>query len=151
MTGDICHPDDLAHTIQVFGNAIPTGQPFDFEYRGRRFDGVYRWFQARIVPVRNVKGQILHWNTLITDIDDRKKAEEARKLAEEALKDQLYKENLALRDEVERASMFDEIVGTSSLLKAVLSRIAKVALTDSTVSITRDTGTRNDAIPRETH
>jgi transcriptional regulator with GAF, ATPase, and Fis domain len=101
--------------------------------------------------VRNVKGQILHWNTLITDIDDRKKAEEARKLAEEALKDQLYKENLALRDEVERASMFDEIVGTSSLLKAVLSRIAKVAPTDSTVLITGETGTGKELIARAIH
>jgi formate hydrogenlyase transcriptional activator len=150
-TSDIVHPDDLAHAIQVFGNGISTGQPFDFEYRARRFDGVYRWFQARVVPVRNVKGQILHWNTLITDIDDRKRAEEARKLAEEALKDQLYKENLALRDEVERASMFDEIVGTSSLLKAVLSRIAKVAPTDSTVLITGETGTGKELIARAIH
>jgi len=76
-TNDIVHRDDLAHTVEVFGNAISGGQPFDFEYRLRRFDGVYRWFQARGVPVRNVEGRILHWNALITDIDDRKTAEEA--------------------------------------------------------------------------
>src|SRR5262249_29452569 len=58
---DLVHPDDLAHTIEVFGNAIAIGQPFDFEYRLRRFDGVYRWCQVRGVPVRNVEGQILHW------------------------------------------------------------------------------------------
>ena len=76
-TNDIVHPDDLAHVIEVFGNGISGGQPFNFEYRARRFDGVYRWFQARIVPVSIGVGQILHWNGLVTDIDDRKKAEEA--------------------------------------------------------------------------
>src|SRR5499426_249511 len=74
---DIVHPDDLARTTEVFGNGISSGQPFDIEYRLRRFDGVYRWFQARTVPVRNAEGRILHWNSLVTDIDDRKKAEEA--------------------------------------------------------------------------
>jgi len=71
------HPDDLAHVIEVFGNSLSTGQPFDREYRLRRFDGVYRWFQTRANPVRSVDGRILHWNALARDIDDRKKAEEA--------------------------------------------------------------------------
>src|SRR6516165_4973309 len=84
-TSDLVHPDDLAHTIEVFGNAISTGQPFDFEYRLRRFDGVYRWFQARGVPVRSGEGQILHWNTLVTDIDNRKKAEGALQSSERNL------------------------------------------------------------------
>jgi len=76
-TSDIIHPDDIAHNVEVFGNAISAGEPFDFEYRIRRFDGVYRWFHARGVPLRDVEGRILHWNALVTDIDDRKKAEEA--------------------------------------------------------------------------
>jgi len=78
---------------------------------------------------------------------DRKRAEDALKL----LKDQLYRENIALRDEVVRASMFDEIVGTSNLLKVVLSRIAKVAPTDSTVLITGETGTGKELIARAIH
>jgi PAS domain S-box-containing protein len=82
---DIVHHEDLAHTIEIFGNGISTGQPYDIEYRLRRFDGVYRWFQARSVPVRNVEGRILHWNALITDIDDRKKAEEALQSSERNL------------------------------------------------------------------
>src|SRR5262249_18236108 len=82
---DLVHPDDLAYTIEVFGNAISTGQPLDFEYRLRRFDGVYRWFQGRMVPVRNPDGEILHWNGLVTDIDDRKKAEEALQSSERNL------------------------------------------------------------------
>jgi PAS domain S-box-containing protein len=74
-TNDIVHPDDLADVIEVFGIGISTGQPFDFEYRPRRFDGVYRWFQTRWVPVRDLEGRLLHWNGLVTDIDDRKRAE----------------------------------------------------------------------------
>jgi PAS domain S-box-containing protein len=83
---DIVHPDDRAHTIELLGNAISTGQPFDFEYRLRRFDGAYRWFQARGVSVRNGEGQILHWNVLVTDIDDRKEAEEALESSERNLR-----------------------------------------------------------------
>src|SRR5215469_16109491 len=84
-TNDMIHPDDLAHSIEVFGNAISKGQPFDVEHRLRRFDGVYRWFQNRGVPVRDGGGRILHWNVLITDIDDRKKAEEALRSSERNL------------------------------------------------------------------
>ena len=68
-----------------------------------------------------------------------------------ALKDQLYRENLALRDEVDRALMFEEIVGSSQPLKTVLSRIAKVAPTDSTVLITGETGTGKELIARAVH
>src|SRR5262249_1893090 len=67
------------------------------------------------------------------------------------LKDQLYREKLALRDEVDRTSMFEEIVGASPTLKAVLSRIAKVAPTDSTVLISGETGTGKELIARAVH
>jgi len=68
-----------------------------------------------------------------------------------ALKDQLYRENLALRDEVDRALMFEEIVGSSTPLKTALSRIGKVAPTDSTVFITGETGTGKELIARAVH
>jgi transcriptional regulator with GAF, ATPase, and Fis domain len=83
----------------------------------------------------------------VLDLSQQKRAEAEIR----ALKDQLYKENLALRDEVDRTSMFDEIVGTSNPLKAVLSRIAKVALTDSSVLITGETGTGKELIARAIH
>jgi PAS domain S-box-containing protein len=83
----------------------------------------------------------------VLDLSEQKRAEAEIR----ALKDQLYKENLALRDEVDRASMFEEIVGTSKPLKAVLSRIAKVAPTDSTVLITGETGTGKELIARAVH
>ncbi len=76
---------------------------------------------------------------------------EEREAKIRTLKDQLYRENLALRDEVDRASMFEEIVGTSTALHDVLSRIAKVAPTDSTVFITGETGTGKELIARAVH
>ena len=83
----------------------------------------------------------------VLDLSEQKRAEgEIR-----ALKEQLYKENLALRDEVDRASMFEEIVGNSKALKVVLSRIAKVAPTDTTVFITGETGTGKELIARAVH
>jgi transcriptional regulator with GAF, ATPase, and Fis domain len=76
---------------------------------------------------------------------------EKRETEIRSLKDQLYRENLALRDEVDRASMFEEIVGSSAALKAVLSRVAKVAPTDATVFITGETGTGKELIARAVH
>jgi PAS domain S-box-containing protein len=81
------------------------------------------------------------------DLTEQKRAEAEIR----ALKDQLYRENLALRDEVDRASMFEEIVGTSNALKTVLSRVARVAPTDSTVFITGETGTGKELIARAVH
>jgi transcriptional regulator with GAF, ATPase, and Fis domain len=69
----------------------------------------------------------------------------------ELLREQLYKENLVLRDEVDRVSMFEEIVGTSPALQAALSRVVKVAATDSTVLITGETGTGKELVARAIH
>jgi transcriptional regulator with GAF, ATPase, and Fis domain len=81
------------------------------------------------------------------DLSEQKRAEAQIS----ALKDQLYRENLALRDEVDRASMFEEIVGSSEALKSVLARIARVAPTDSSVFITGETGTGKELIARAVH
>ena len=71
------HPDDLPRVIDARRKSIETGQIYDVEHRCRRADGVYRWFQVRGLPVRNAEGTITAWYLLLTDIDDRKKAEEA--------------------------------------------------------------------------
>src|SRR6201991_2027723 len=92
-------------------------------------------------------GQIVLWYSLLVDIDDRKRAETELT----ALKDQLYKENLVLRDEVDRTSMFEEIVGSSPALQPVLARVAKVARSDSTVLITGETGTGKELVARAIH
>ena len=83
----------------------------------------------------------------VLDLSEQKRAEAEIK----ALKDQLYKENLALRDEVVRASMFEEIIGASPALQRVLARVAKVGPTNSTVLITGETGTGKELIARAVH
>jgi formate hydrogenlyase transcriptional activator len=106
----------------------------------KKGDESYRWFLARCNPMPDDKGQITRWYVAATDIDERKRAEE-----------KLQQQNISLREEIDKASMFDEIVGTSKPLKAVLSRIAKVAPTDSTVLITGETGTGKELIARAVH
>ena len=81
-TSDTVHAEDLPRVVQIFARSITSGNPYDFETRLRRFDGVYRWFQVRGLPVRDANGQILRWCSLLTDIDERKCAEDALKRSE---------------------------------------------------------------------
>ena len=153
-TNDSFHPDDIRRTSDAWKRALETGQPFDFENRGRRADGVYRWFHARVRPLRDAEGRIVRWYVLATDIDERKRSEgELEKAFEEIkrLKDRLHDENVALREQIDRVFMFEEIVGSSPALKTVLSSIVKVAPTDSTVLITGETGTGKELIARAIH
>jgi PAS domain S-box-containing protein len=148
------HPDDILPTIDAWKRALETGQPFEFENRGRRADGVYRWFHVRVRPLRDAEGRIVRWYVLATDIDDRKRSEgELGKAFEEInrLKDRLHDENVALREQIDQVFMFEEIVGSSPALKTVLSSIVKVAPTDSTVLITGETGTGKELIARAIH
>ena len=277
---DSIHPDDLPHMIDAWSRAIETGQPFDFESRRRRADGVYRWFHLRSRPQRDAEGRIVRWYNLTTDIDDRKKAEEelrrskaylteAQRLSQtgsfgcrpstgemswseetfriygydrstqpavervlqrvhpedralvqermdrafrdeqgcqvecrlllpddsvkhvcivahastnesgiiefigavmdvtkqqqsraelekafeeiKRLKDRLHDENVVLREQIDQAFMFEEIVGSSPALHTVLSGIVKVAPTDSTVLISGETGTGKELVARAIH
>jgi PAS domain S-box-containing protein len=70
------HPDDLPRVIDVRKKSIETGQIYEVEHRCRRADGIYRWFQVRGLPVRDAENKVTAWYLLLTDIDDRKKAEE---------------------------------------------------------------------------
>jgi formate hydrogenlyase transcriptional activator len=153
-TNNSFHPDDIRRTSDAWKRALETGQPFEFENRGRRADGVYRWFHARVRPLRDAEGRIVRWYVLATDIDDRKRSEgELGKAFEEInrLKDRLHDENVALREQIDQVFMFEEIVGSSPALKTVLSSIVKVAPTDSTVLITGETGTGKELIARAIH
>jgi PAS domain S-box-containing protein len=281
-TTDAVYPDDLPRVIAAWQHAVETGQPYEFEHRIRRADGQYRWFQLRGLPLQDIRGRIVRWYVLLTDIDARKHSEEklrrseadlleaqrlshcgswrhdlasgdftvspevlrirgvesaaplshidrmyagihpddrsrvratyeaaqkqkgefdaeyrivlsdgtikhlhtighpvlnesgevveylgtgidvseqqeARTALEQALeeikrlKDRLQDENLALREEIDQAFMFEEIVGASAALKTVLSHVAKVAPTDSTVLISGETGTGKELIARAIH
>jgi PAS domain S-box-containing protein len=74
---DAVHPDDLPEVIKAYTYSVKTETPYAIEHRCRRADGAYRWFQARALPARDTDGRIACWYCLITDIDDRKRAEEA--------------------------------------------------------------------------
>jgi len=138
--GAFVHPDDRARERDYFDRALSAGSAYELELRLRKGDGTYRWFLARSNPVRDDQGHLVRWYIACTDIEDRKRAEE-----------KLQQENVALREEIDRASMFEEIVGTSPALHTVLSRISKVAPTDSTVLITGETGTGKELVARAIH
>ena len=72
------HPGDLDGYVTCWRRAIATGQPFELELRLRRADGEYRWFLARHVPFRDEQGTTLKWFGTVTDIEDRKRAEQER-------------------------------------------------------------------------
>jgi transcriptional regulator with GAF, ATPase, and Fis domain len=103
-------------------------------------DRNWRWFLFRFNPLRDEEGCITRWYVTATDIEERKQTEE-----------RLQNENVALREEINKASMFEEIVGTSPALKSVLSLISKVAPSDSTVLITGETGTGKELVARAIH
>jgi PAS domain S-box-containing protein len=75
--GETIHPDDMARVVRAWQEAMATGKPYELEQRHRRFDGVYRWFLARGVPLKDAEGVIERWYGTLTDIEDRKQAEEA--------------------------------------------------------------------------
>src|SRR5213083_1092384 len=136
----VFHPEDVARLREERRDALARGVPFEFEQRARRHDGQYRWFLVQYNPVRDEHGQTLRWYATGTDIDDRKRVEERTR-----------NENLALREDIDRASMFEEIVGSSASLRDVLAQVAKVAPTDSTVLILGETGTGKELIARAIH
>jgi len=136
----IAHPEDVETFLAAWERGFAGTAPLETEARFRRRDGEYRWFLVRSVPLRDDGGRIVRWYVTGTDIDDRKNAEE-----------RAHQETLALREELDNLSMFEEIVGKSRALRAVLANVARVAPTDSTVLITGETGTGKELVARAIH
>jgi formate hydrogenlyase transcriptional activator len=134
------HPEDVERLRDERQLALTRGIPFENEQRALRKDGQYRWFLIQYRPVRDEDGQILRWYATGTDIHDRKQVEE-----------RVHSENLALREEIDHTSMFEEIVGSSEALHTVLRQVALVAPMDSTVLILGETGTGKELIARAIH
>jgi PAS domain S-box-containing protein len=135
------HPKDIGRYLEKRRAALASGDPFEDEVRIRcAATGEYRWFLSRAVPLRDERGNIVRWYAVATDIEDRKRAEE-----------RLQHENVVLREEIDKASMFEEVVGASPALQVVLSAVSKVAPTDSTVLLTGETGTGKELIARAIH
>jgi PAS domain S-box-containing protein len=134
------HPDDREQFLGERQKRFLVGAPHSFEARLLARDGTFRWHLFRLNPLKDDHGRITRWYGTATDIQDRKSAEE-----------RLQYENVALREEIDKASMFEEIVGASPALAAVLSRVSKVAGSDSTVLITGETGTGKELVARAIH
>jgi PAS domain S-box-containing protein len=147
------HPEDKSAVQEFIERVSCDRQEFDFEHRLLMPDGAVKYLRVVGRPSENESGSF-EFVGAVTDITERRRAEgDLKKALDEIkkLRDQLYKENIALREEIDKASMFEEIVGESPALQAVLALVAKVAPTDSTVLITGETGTGKELIARAIH
>ena len=134
------HPDDLERVHNERSAGLSRGAPFETEKRLLGKDGQFRWFLFRYNPVLNEAGEIVRWFATATDVEDRKQTE-----------DRMRNEAIALREQIDRESMFEDIVGSSEALRKVLHQVAKVAPSDSTVLILGETGTGKELIARAIH
>ena len=134
------HPDDVARFRIERQEGLSRGTPFELEVRMLHKNGEYRWYLNQYNPLRDEHGHVSRWYVTATDIDDRKKTEE-----------RLRNENLVLREEIDRTSMFEDIVGSSKPMSQVLKEVVKVAPSESTVLILGETGTGKELIARALH
>ena len=136
----VFHPEDVDRLREELQASLARPVPFSNEERARGRDGRYRWFLMQYSPLLDGEGRIIRWYATGTDIDERKRSE-----------DRTRNENLALREEIVRSSMFEEIIGRSAALSRVLDQVAKVAPSDSTVLILGETGTGKELVARAIH
>jgi formate hydrogenlyase transcriptional activator len=135
----IFHPDDIERFRAERQEQLLLGTPFELEAR-LLTSGQYRWWLLQYNPFKDERGQVIRWYATATDIDDQKRTEE-----------RLRNENLVLREEIDRSSMFEEIVGSCKPMRQVLNQVEKVAPSDSTVLILGETGTGKELIARALH
>ena len=135
-----CHPDDVDRLGAERRERLSGGAPFDLEMRILFKSGQYRWQLVQYSPLKDVHGDVLRWYLTATDIHDQKVTEE-----------RLRNENLVLREEIDRSSMFEEIVGSCKPMREVLKQVEKVAPSDSTVLILGETGTGKELIAHALH
>jgi formate hydrogenlyase transcriptional activator len=150
----VIHPEDVKWMLKKWRASLASGEPFLYEARVRRADGEYRWMLHHKIAQRDELGKMIRWYGSSIEIEDRKRAEEGlHKAFEEInrLKDRLQDENLVLREQIDEALMFEEVVGASPSIQGVLSRVSKVAPADSTVLLTGETGTGKELIARAIH
>jgi PAS domain S-box-containing protein len=150
----LIHPEDSEGWMEVRRLAIAEAKPYSGEVRLRGSDGKYRYFLGRLMPLFDASGRVVKWYGSAVDIEDHKRADRALQTAFDEireLKEELYRENVALKEEIKQSSMFEEIVGISPALESVLGRAVKVAPTDATVLIIGETGTGKELMARAIH
>jgi PAS domain S-box-containing protein len=149
------HSDDRKRVIESFATAIGRDQgDFDVYYRLALPDGKIKHVRSVGHPVFDSSGDLLEYVGTTIDVTEQHESRAALESAFaeiKTLKDRLYEENVLLKEEVDKVSMFEEIVGESPALRSVLARISKVAPTESTVLITGETGTGKELIARAIH
>src|ERR1700723_1153974 len=136
----VVHPADIERLRETRQNALSRGAPFEYELRALKKGGQYCWNLIQYNPQKDGQGRIVRWFATATDIDDRKKNQE-----------RLQNENVSLREEIDRSSMFEEIVGSCESMRQVMKEVAKVAPSDATVLILGETGTGKELIARALH
>lgn len=148
------HPQDRNLWLAALENAATNKSHYEVEFRIVLPDGTNKFLHSLANPLLNKHGEVVQLIGSTTDITEQKIAQDSlQKALEEIreLRDELYEENIALREEIDQTSMFEEIIGSSNALRRVLSDVARVAPTDSTVLITGETGTGKELIARAIH
>ncbi|HEX8893882.1 MAG TPA: sigma 54-interacting transcriptional regulator, partial [Terriglobales bacterium] len=133
-------PEDVENLKARRQAGLSRGEPFELEVREKRPGGGYQWNLIQYRPLKDDRGGVIRWYVTGTDIQEQKMTEET-----------LRNENLALREEIDHSSMFEEIVGASAPMRQVLTQVSKVAPSDSTVLILGETGTGKEMIARALH
>jgi PAS domain S-box-containing protein len=136
----VFHPEDQERLRELRQQGFAGRTPWENEVRVRGHDGRYRWFVIQYTPLFDETGRVLRWCAAGRDIHDQRRGEE-----------RLRNENIALREEIDRTSMHETIVGASGSLRAVLTQVDRVAPTDSTVLIVGETGTGKELIAAAIH
>jgi PAS domain S-box-containing protein len=147
------HPDDLA-AVEAVSADLLAGRDGECSFRLVLPDHSIKHVHSVAHAVTDENGKVVEFVGTVVDITEQRNAHQALKKAFEeirTLRDQLYKENIALRDEVDKASMFEEIVGDSPALQSLLVRVSKIAPSDATALITGETGTGKELIARAIH
>ena len=104
------HPDDLEENLRTWRHSIETGEPFHFEHRFRRFDGVYRWHLSRVHALRDAQGNISLWIGSNTEIHEQKEKEEALRRANYDLEQFAYSASHDLQEPIRNVAVYSELV-----------------------------------------
>ena len=148
------HPDDRPGVTRIYEAAQANKAACEAEYRIVLKDGAIKYIRTIAHPIPVESGEVVEYMATGIDITEQRLASARLEAAFEEikrLKDRLQDENVALREEIDQAFMFEEIVGSSPVLREVLSSAVKVAPTDSTVLISGETGTGKELIARAIH
>jgi predicted ATPase/GAF domain-containing protein len=148
------HPEDRSLVQEFIDRASRAGDDWNLDHRLLMPDGSVKYLHVLAHAVKNDSRGGVSFVGAVMDVTAAKQSQQALEQAFreiKTLKDRLQSENIVLREEIDKASMFEQIVGTSPPLRNVLSRVSKVAPTDSSVLITGETGTGKELVARAIH